>query len=187
MSFLKSIGEDGTVIDAFKAFPEPAPALIHYHEIVMRGPSELTSAERESIAAYVSLLNRCSYCAGVHEETAAEFDQNPDVLRSIIDNIETAPIGERYRPVFRFVEKLTRSPGVMARADADAILEAGWSERAIHDIVSVCALFNFMNRYVQGLGIHADGKYFRSASRRLSTVGYEPIVDMLGTEPDSKG
>ena len=41
---------------------------------------------------------------------------------------------------------------------------SGWDEKALHDAVSVCALFNFMNRYVEGLGIKAGADYFKEAA-----------------------
>lgn len=50
-------------------------------------------------------------------------------------------------------------------------MAAGWEERALHDAVSVCALFNLMNRLVEGLGIDAGDAYFAGAARRLSGEG----------------
>jgi alkylhydroperoxidase family enzyme len=46
-------------------FPETRKPLIEFHEVLLRGPSPFTEAERELIAAYVSGLNRCRYCHGV--------------------------------------------------------------------------------------------------------------------------
>ena len=40
-------------------------------EPVMRGPSEWSAAERELLAAFVSRLNECPFCVGVHREIAA--------------------------------------------------------------------------------------------------------------------
>jgi AhpD family alkylhydroperoxidase len=39
----------------------------------LRGPSPFTVAERELIAAYVSGLNACGYCHGIHRVTADAF------------------------------------------------------------------------------------------------------------------
>ncbi len=33
---------------------------------------------------------------------------------------------------------------------------AGWSARALHDAVATCALFNFMNRLVEGMGVRTS-------------------------------
>ena len=54
------------------------------------------------------------------------------------------------------MEKLTQTPARMTEQDAKAVFAAGWSEAALYDAVKVCALFNFMNRIVEGTGVSAD-------------------------------
>jgi hypothetical protein len=76
------------------------------------------------------------------------------------------------RPVLRYVGKLTRTPSAVGRADAEEVLAAGWDERALHHAVMVCALFNFMNRMVEGHGISAGPDYFAESGERLKNVGY---------------
>ena len=49
----------------------------------------------------------------------------------------------------------------------------------MHDAVSVCALFNFMNRMVNGLGITADDNYFALSGNRLHDVGYTGLHAMM--------
>ncbi len=45
---------------------------------------------------------------------------------------------------------------MMTRADADRVYAAGWDERALFDAISICGLFNLMNRIVEGSGIKAN-------------------------------
>ncbi|MEW6688489.1 MAG: peroxidase-related enzyme [Pseudomonadota bacterium] len=172
MSFLKTLPTDAVLLHVFRAFAETSAPLLAYHEVLLRGPSPLSVAERELIAAYVSGLNACAYCHGVHEATAREFGVAPDLLGELLGDLERAPAAENLKPILRYVGKLTRSPARMAQADADAVFAAGWSDRALHDAVSVCALFNFMNRLVEGLGIRAGADYFRAAGKRLHDGGY---------------
>jgi len=68
----------------------------------------------------------------------------------------------------------------VTKADADAIVAAGWDETALYHTVAVTALFNFMNRLVEGLGIELDPAYVKPASQRLAQRGYLPIIEMLG-------
>ena len=51
--------------------PETARPLSELTEVLLRGPSTLTRGERELIAAYVSALNDCMYCASSHSACAA--------------------------------------------------------------------------------------------------------------------
>jgi hypothetical protein len=59
------------------------------------------------------------------------------------------------------------------------VLAAGWSERALHDAVAVCALVNMMNRLIEGLGITAGEGYFRTAAGRFAGAGYAGLKDLL--------
>jgi hypothetical protein len=50
------------------------------------------------------------------------------------------------------VRKLIENPDKLSQADADAVFEAGWDERALHDAIAVTARAAFMQRLVQGFG-----------------------------------
>ena len=82
--------------------------------------------------------------------------------------------------MLRSVAKLTKTPGRMAPRDAEAVLAAGWPEQALYNAVAVAALYNFMNRLVEGLGIRAEADYFAAAGRRLHESGYAAMIAMLG-------
>lgn len=179
MPLLPSLPDDAVLLDVFKAFPNTAIPLIQYHEELMRAPSPLSTAERELIGAYVSGLNACHYCVGVHGATAAAFGVPADLVEKLVANVDSAPVEDRMKPLLRYVAKLTATPSRMAPADAQAVFDAGWSERALHDAVSVCALFSFMNRLVDGLGIDASEGYFQLASTRLSQTGYASLMKLL--------
>jgi uncharacterized peroxidase-related enzyme len=177
--YLKSLPDDAVLLQVFRAYPDTARPLLDYHELVMRGPSPFTVAERELIAAYVSGVNECGYCHGVHTATAEAFGIPEGLLEALLADLDTAPVDERIRAVLRYVGKLTEAPARLTDEDAAAVLAAGWDERALHDAVIVCALFNFMNRMVNGLGIKADESYFALSGKRLRDVGYTGLAVLL--------
>jgi uncharacterized peroxidase-related enzyme len=177
--YLKSLPDDAVLLQVFRAYPDTARPLLDYHELVMRGPSPFTVAERELIAAYVSGVNECGYCHGVHTATAEAFGIPEGLLEALLADLDTAPVDERIRAVLRYVGKLTTAPSRLTDEDAAAVLAAGWDERALHDAVIVCALFNFMNRMVNGLGIKADESYFALSGKRLRDVGYTGLAVLL--------
>jgi alkylhydroperoxidase family enzyme len=61
MTYLPSLPGDAVLLDVFRAYPGTSRPLLEYHQALLRGPSPLTVAERELIAAYVSGLNACRY------------------------------------------------------------------------------------------------------------------------------
>jgi uncharacterized peroxidase-related enzyme len=169
VAYLSSLPEHAVVLDVLKAFPEAAAPLVEYHEVVLRGPSQLTVGEREMIAAYVSGLNACRYCHGVHTAVAEAFGIAEGVLAALLADVDTAPVRAELKPLLAYVRKLTEAPSRVTAADAEAVFDAGWEEKTLFDAVSVCALFNFMNRLVEGLGVTApDEGYYATAARRLS-------------------
>lgn len=179
MSFLPSLEANASLRSVFKSFPTSSSPLLDYHEIVLRGPSPLSVAERELIAAYVSALNSCAYCHGVHAKTASEFGIPEQTIAALVDDVDSAPVPEPLRAILRYVAKLTRTPARMTQGDADEVFSAGWNEQALHDAVSVCALFNFMNRFVEGLGLKEDAGYSLVAARGLHDKGYAGLKRLL--------
>ena len=179
MAYLPSLKPDAVLLDAFRAYPDAARPLLDYHEVLLRGPSPFTVAERELIAAYVSGLNACGYCHGVHRATAEAFGIAEGTLDALLGDPDTAPVDARMRPVLRYVRKLTEAPSRVTPDEVGAVLDAGWSERAVHDAASICGLFNLMNRIVDGLGLRAGDEYFALSSRRLADIGYAGLRDML--------
>ena len=57
-----------------------------------------------------------------------------------------------------YAAKLTRRPGAMTERDVVVLREAGFDDRAIHDICAVTAYFAFANRIADGLGVQIEGK-----------------------------
>jgi len=179
MTHLPSLPDDAKLLDVFRAYPDTARPLIDYHETLMRGESPLTVAQRELIAAYVSGLNACDYCHGVHQTTAQAFGVDEDLLTNLVDDLEAADVDEPMRALLRYVGKLTTDPAKVTPAESQHVLGVGWDERALHDAVSVCALFNFMNRFVDGLGITADPDYADLSGNRLAKNGYAGLKELL--------
>lgn len=182
MSYLKSLPAETRLLEVFRAYPGPARPLLDLHEQVMRADSPFTPGERELIAAYVSGLNGCDYCHGIHTITAEAFGVPEGQLAAAVRDLESAPVDEKMKPVLAYVGKLTRTPSRMTDADAEAVFAAGWDEHALHDAVLVCALFNFMNRMVEGVGLRADAAYAEVSGRRLREVGYAGLGRVLAEE-----
>lgn len=156
MAMFPSLPQPPQLDSVFRRFPYTAPPLLEFHDRVLRDPSPLTVAERELIAAYVSGLNACTYCHGSHVIAAEAFGIDPTLVSQLLENLDAPAVRSRLTPILRFVRKLTLTPSRMTEADAAAVYAEGWEEQALFDAISVCALFNFMNRLVEGLGVQVN-------------------------------
>jgi len=56
---------------------------------------------------------------------------------------------------------------------------AGWSDQSIEDVIKVVALFSFLNRLVDGLGIQGNAQVFAQAGAMIAEHGYDPVVQMV--------
>jgi alkylhydroperoxidase family enzyme len=81
--------------------------------------------------------------------------------------------------VLALARKLTLSPSSVTKGDAEALSAVGWDDSALYYAVAVTALFNFMNRLVEGLGIELEQSYVAPASRRLAESGYLPLLELM--------
>ena len=180
MSFFPSLSDEAGVVQVLGTNAAAGRALIELHTAALRNESQLDAAEKELIAAYVSGLNACQYCYGVHSQTAAAFGIDEAVLQALLHDVETAPVPDSLKPMLRYARKLTREPAKIVRADAEAVFAAGWKEAALHDAVLTVALFNFMNRLVEGHGIKGDTTMYASRGKALKESGYAPLADRIG-------
>lgn len=156
MAVFPSIEGEPALDKVFRRFPHTVLPLLEYHDRLLRDSSPLTVAQRELIAAYVSGVNSCTYCHGAHVVAARAFGISEELFEGLLIDIETSAVDEKLKPILAYVGKLTRTPSLMTDSDAAAVYAAGWDEQALFDAISVCALFNFMNRIVEGSGIKAN-------------------------------
>lgn len=153
MTIFPSLPDTPQLDSVFRRFPHAAPPLLELHDRLMRDRSPLTVAERELIAAFVSGLNACTYCHGSHVIAAGAFGIDESLFEGLLADVATSAVDEKIKPLLRFVAKLTRTPSRITSEDAESVYAAGWDEQALFDAISVCALFSFMNRIVDGSGV----------------------------------
>ncbi len=156
MPHFPSLPENAHLSDLFRLFPKGAEPLMRYIDDVLRGEGALSVADRELIATYVSGLNGCSFCFDSHLIYAELFGIEPGLIRALLDDLETAPVGAPMRALLGYVNKLNTLPSRLVHADAQAALAAGNSEGALFLAVQISGLFNMMNRIVEGAGVDFD-------------------------------
>lgn len=154
-----SLPETPHLADVFRAFPKGLRPLLELHDALLREDSEFSVAERELIAAYVSGLNQCKFCYASHKLAARAFGVDPALVEALVHDPHSAEVDGKMRPVLAYVKILTETPYRLTEADAKAVYDAGWSEEALYDAVAICALYNYMNRIVDGTGVLPGAEY----------------------------
>lgn len=179
MAFLRGLPDDATVVDVYKTYPAVAAAALALNDAVMRQPAPFTPAEREAIAAYVSTINSCRYCQGVHTNAAVNLGLAPERVSSVCERPDQ-PDDPRLAPVLAYVAKLTDAPATVTQADVDKVLEAGWDETAVSYAAFIAGLYAFMNRLVEGHGVRGTAEQLEAGGKRVAELGYAGMAKMLG-------
>ncbi|MCR9079818.1 MAG: peroxidase-related enzyme [Hyphomonadaceae bacterium] len=187
MALFPSLPEIAHLSDVYKKFPKQLKPLLMYHDVLLRGESPLSVAERELIAAFVSGLNACNFCFGAHKLYARAFGVDEDVIDALVADIDRAPVSENLKPLLHYVARLKTLPPRLTKADADAVFAAGWSEEALFDAIQVAALFNYMNRIIEGTGVTFDYQETPlpdDGYERFKTASYSDFGRSLGIDMD---
>eukprot|EP00439_Symbiodinium_sp_Y106_P088726 s1_g1262.t1 len=178
MSHLEHTKKFKGVADVFLRDAELYGPMLKFIEAVMTRASALTVAEREIIASYVSHLNGCDFCVGVHHATLKALKTGDDILEQLTDGPRSSVIDERLKAILTFAEKLTKDPHGIGPSDFDPLRAAGWDDQAIEDAINVVSLFAYVNRLVDATGVKGSPDYFVTVGDMLASQGYAPLISM---------
>lgn len=88
-------------------------------------------------------------------------------------DLETSALPDDEKALLRFVDRVNHHSPEITAADMQPLYDAGWADDAIYYAITVCALFNFYNRWVDAAGVPAlSGEAHRQGGRRSAAIGY---------------
>jgi len=155
--------------------PETAVHLRALAEVLLRGPSPLTSAERESIAAFVSSRNDCTFCYLSHRAAAAHHDGGDyTFVDTVTAGAADARVSPKLRALLAIAGKVQQGGKQVTANDVAEARAHGATDVEIHDTVLIAAAFCMYNRYVDGLATFTptDPAAYDPMGKRLATHGY---------------
>ena len=176
MAHIKLLNEElPGIVGLLNYRPETAKPLLELAETLLRGPSTLTSGEREIIAASVSWWNNCHFCHTSHAAAAAAH-LNCDL--SLVDEIKkglpNTNVSDKLRALLHVAHQVQRNGKEVTAEDVAYARELGATDQEIHDTVLIAAAFCMYNRYVDGLGTWAPqaNEAYKEMGERMAFVGY---------------
>ena len=94
-------------------------------------------------------------------------------MAAVLSDFETAPLTEAEKALFRFVDKVNHDSPRITAEDMAPLRAQGWTDEQIYYAVTVCALFNFYNRWIDATGVHAlSEEAHRAGGKRTAVNGY---------------
>ena len=153
---------------------DTAEPLRELTQILLRGQSTLSEAEREMIAALVSHRNACAYCTQSHTAAANAYLGEAHTLECLKQDLATAPVSDKMKALLAIAAGVQEGGRQVTAEGVQEAKLAGATDLEIHDTVMIAALFSFYNRYVDGLSTFApqDPAYYQEMAVRLRDRGY---------------
>lgn len=176
-SYLPSLGEKSDVLSVWKTYPQ-----IHRHmapavEETLRGNKEIGEGQSEFVFAYVSGLNDCKYCFGSHTEVARLYGLGPEIMDAALADPEDKSIDSKLSALLVCAKTLTLNLGSFGEKDAQAVMEAGWSEEALHHTICIVAMAAFMNRFTIATGLDSGSEVAKKRGKLLKEWGYAKAME----------
>ena len=94
-------------------------------------------------------------------------------IAEVIRDLEASALPEKEKALLRFVDRVNHRSQQITPADMRPLYAVGWDDAAIYYAITVCALFNFYNRWVDASGVHAlSDEAHRQGGKRSASTGY---------------
>jgi uncharacterized peroxidase-related enzyme len=166
------------ILGPMKFRPETTTPLRKLAEVLLRDENTLTSAERETIAAFVSSGNDCRFCQLSHSAAAAEHMGGKDAHYALVESLKTdfssAKISPKLKALLAIADKVRQGGKNVVPQDIAAARAQGATDQEIHDTVLIAAAFCMFNRYVDGLATWQpeDPVDYRPMGKLMAHSGY---------------
>lgn len=173
----------------FVYHPATAKPMCDLCEVMLRGPSPLSPAERELIATRVSRGNECVFCTSAHAATAAALlNGDRKLVADVSEHYQTAAVSAKMKALLAIADKVRKDGRTVSPADVLAARREGATDADIHDTVLIAAMFCMFNRYVDGLGAWTpkESAPYDELGKRLARDGYVTIPGLHVPDPNLK-
>jgi uncharacterized peroxidase-related enzyme len=175
MAYIKLDNDMPGIVSLLWSKPKTGKVLSKLAQTLLKGPSTLSSGEREMIAAYVSSLNCTNFCNHSHSSAAAYyFKGDHDLIQRIKQDPKTANISAKMKSLLAIAGKVRESGQSVTAQDFDAARANGATDDELHETVLISAAFCMYNRYVDGLGTAEpeDKDEYKDMGKRMAEKGY---------------
>jgi uncharacterized peroxidase-related enzyme len=110
-------------------------------QVLLRGPSTLTEAERELIAMIVSHGNQCRFCTAAHTAAADVLLGECETTQKIKQDLSSAPVSDKMKALLTIAAQVQKSGKSVTTESVTKAKASGATDIEIHDTVLIAALF----------------------------------------------
>lgn len=143
-------------------------------QILLRGESTLTQAERELIATVVSAGNECRFCTAAHTAAADILLGECNTTQMVLNDLQNAPVSDKMKVLLEIARNVQISGKRVSPSIIEKAKSLGATDLEIHDTVLIAALFCLYNKYVDGLASITpnDPAFYQTLGNKIVNQGY---------------
>ena len=98
---------------------------------------------------------------------------SPELVDGVLADLETSALSDPEKALLRFVRKVNGDSLSIGPDDMQTLHDVGYTDEAIYYAITVCALFNFYNRWIDASGVHPMSDAAHAAGAKRSAIhGY---------------
>src|SRR6187402_179625 len=106
--------------------PETGKPLYELAQVLLRGPSPLSEAERELIAAYTSGLNDCVFCMNSHAAAArCLYGDEQHLVDDTLEDAQASRLSDKMKELLVIAGKVREQGKLVDQVDIDRAREKG--------------------------------------------------------------
>jgi len=152
--------------------PALAKAFINLNMAVMENHGSLTSEFKRLIAFVSSNTSGCRYCQAHTIRAAERYGASKERLDNIWNFEESDCFSDQEKVALKFTREASKVP-VATTKEMEEELKQHWSENDIIEIMSVIALFGYLNRWNDVMGTSLEEDAVESANQYLKDKGWD--------------
>ena len=152
--------------------PALAKAFINLNMAVMENHGALTSEFKRLIAFVSSNTTGCRYCQAHTIRAAARYGASKERLENIWNFEQSDCFSDQEKVALKFTREASKVP-VATTKEMEEELKQHWSENDIIEIMSVIALFGYLNRWNDVMGTSLEEDAVESANQYLKDKGWD--------------
>jgi alkylhydroperoxidase family enzyme len=96
-----------------------------------------------------------------------------ELVQGVLRDLSTSRLDDKHKALFAFLDRVNHDSRSLAFEDTARLRDLGWTDEELYFAITVCALFNFYNRWIDATGVHAlSDEAHRAGAKRSATSGY---------------
>jgi alkylhydroperoxidase family enzyme len=94
-------------------------------------------------------------------------------VQGVLRDVSTSKLDDKHKALFAFIAKVNRDSIRIGPEDTAHLRAIGWTDEELYYAITVCALFNFYNRWIDATGVHPlSDEAHRTGAKRSAQRGY---------------